>query len=254
MQGTTRSCLPCQSHQLHLNHHYGNRCRHHRSFQIDMLIWGPSTLKPPLPLKRDKRSPKRAIPRFPERILDAPGLLKDPLTSPISWCHSRSILAVALNCSVYLWEEKSASICSHFTFGSAISAVHWITSSIVAIGSADGVLILWEPLSHSQIYLKRSKGAPINIITNGPCGTIVTGDSKGDLFFFFPNGSSLAKPNAHSHQISFITFEQKGLFATMDSSGLVHLWKIVDSTAFSPVIYGSILKYASHSLSAIKVS
>ena len=255
MQGlNTRSCQCRQSRQLHFNQHYGRHCRHVHSFQLDILLWGPSTPKLFSPFKRDKTTFKRAIPRFPERILDAPGLRKDPLTSPISWCQNKSILAVALGCCVYIWEERNASICSHLAFEIQISAVHWITSSILAIGSVDGTVVLWEPFSHGQIYLKRSRGISVNSIASGPCGTIAAGDSSGDLFVFFSNGTSLTKQNAHLRPISFITFEQKGLLATADSSGIIHLWKIMDSSASSLVLYGSILKYINYALPVVKVS
>ena len=257
MQGlNTRSCQCRQSRQLHFNQHYGRHCRHVHSFQLDILLWGPSTSKALFTFQKGtKRRSKGPFPGFPSGSWMLLVFEKIPSHPPFRGCQNKSILAVALGCCVYIWEERNASICSHLAFEIQISAVHWITSSILAIGFCGWhCSSLGSPFSHGQIYLKRSRGISVNSIASGPCGTIAAGDSSGDLFVFFSNGTSLTKQNAHLRPISFITFEQKGLLATADSSGIIHLWKIMDSSASSLVLYGSILKYINYALPVVKVS
>lgn len=240
--------LHCRQHTQHNHDHSHHDCFFHQALcngnnTLDRVIWGPSFSAPST--SPSIRIPRRTIPRLPERILDAPGLRKVVISSPISWCRHKSILAVALDSSVYLWQETSGTISSQLSFSNQISSAHWVSSSLLAIGSTNGLIILWEPTSNRQLFLKKEGiSASINSIANGPCGTIVAGDSLGNLFFYFTSGVIKSKINAHQSSITSIFFEHRGILATSDSNGNINIWKISELSNMS-TLCTSILKYSS---------
>eukprot|EP01120_Amphizonella_sp_Union-15-10_P015766 TRINITY_DN8170_c0_g1_i1.p1 TRINITY_DN8170_c0_g1~~TRINITY_DN8170_c0_g1_i1.p1 ORF type:complete len:440 (-),score=58.10 TRINITY_DN8170_c0_g1_i1:131-1450(-) len=96
----------------------------------------------------------RLIPTQPEHILDAPDIIDDYYLNLLDWS-SKNILAVALGCSVYLWNASTSEItCLLTTEGTPITSVKWTSSGKhLALGMDDSVTQLWD-IERSRVIRK----------------------------------------------------------------------------------------------------
>eukprot|EP00501_MAST-03F_sp_TOSAG23-6_P000084 GSMAST32.ASY1.ANO1.86.1 assembled CDS len=91
--------------------------------------------------ERKQANVKRHIPSAPERVLDAPDLMDDYYLNLLDW-NSSNILAVALNCAVYLWNATTGEIEELMCLEdeSYVSSVKWLwdTSKLQQVRSMSG--------------------------------------------------------------------------------------------------------------------
>lgn len=90
----------------------------------------------------------RAVPRQPERVLDAPGICDDFYLNVLDWS-VRNIVAVALGSSVYLWSGADGSVREltslpegEETYCSSLAWIH--DGRSIAIGCSDGQVQIWD--------------------------------------------------------------------------------------------------------------
>ncbi|VDP54238.1 unnamed protein product [Heligmosomoides polygyrus] len=87
----------------------------------------------------------RHIPQHPERVLDAPDLKDDYYMNIIDWS-SGGVVAVALSCTLYLWNADSGEIQVLFELDESnemnlITSVKWsLDGKFLAVGFKDGSL------------------------------------------------------------------------------------------------------------------
>ncbi|KAK6016942.1 WD domain, G-beta repeat protein [Ostertagia ostertagi] len=92
----------------------------------------------------------RHIPQQPERVLDAPELKDDYYMNIIDWS-SCGVVAVALSCTLYLWNADSGEIQVLFELDETnemnlITSVKWsLDGKFLAVGFKDGSLKLYDP-------------------------------------------------------------------------------------------------------------
>ncbi|EYC45545.1 hypothetical protein Y032_0424g1220 [Ancylostoma ceylanicum] len=92
----------------------------------------------------------RFIPQHPERVLDAPEFKDDYYMNVIDWSSS-GIVAVALSCTLYLWNADSGEIQVLFELDESnemnlITSVKWSADGkFLAVGFKDGSLKLYDP-------------------------------------------------------------------------------------------------------------
>ncbi|KJH40199.1 WD domain, G-beta repeat protein [Dictyocaulus viviparus] len=101
------------------------------------------------PSSTTKKS-NRHIPQHPERVLDAPDFKDDYYMNVIDWS-SCGVVAVALSCTLYLWNADSGEIQVLFELDESnemnlITSVKWsLDGKFLAVGFKDGSLKLYDP-------------------------------------------------------------------------------------------------------------
>lgn len=105
--------------------------------------------------ERKQANVKRHIPSAPERVLDAPDLMDDYYLNLLDW-NSSNILAVALNCAVYLWNATTGEIEELMCLEdeSYVSSVKWVkegSSCHLAVATSDADVQLWDTSKLQQV-------------------------------------------------------------------------------------------------------
>jgi cell division cycle 20, cofactor of APC complex len=103
----------------------------------------------------------RHIPSFPDKILDAPGIVDDYYLNILDWSH-RNVVAIALGPCLYLWNADSGStellMELNKTPDDFITSLSWIKSSssssnasFLAIGTSSHEVQLWDTEKRKQV-------------------------------------------------------------------------------------------------------
>ncbi|KAF7720027.1 Uncharacterized protein PECH_008100 [Penicillium ucsense] len=96
--------------------------------------------------------PAEVVPAQPFRLLEAPGLRDDYYCSPLAYCYTLGVLAVALGHQVYVWAEEELGLPSppfgHIHPSNYVRSLSFSSQdgqkSILAIGRQRGHLSLWS--------------------------------------------------------------------------------------------------------------
>ncbi|CAB91187.1 meiotic APC activator Mfr1 [Schizosaccharomyces pombe] len=95
---------------------------------------------------RQPQKPKRAFPKTPYKILDAPYLKNDFYLNLLDWGQS-NVLAVGLASSIYLWSAASGKVVQLHDFGATnhVTSVLWTGKGTqLAVGTDSGVIYIWD--------------------------------------------------------------------------------------------------------------
>ncbi|KAL9113280.1 MAG: hypothetical protein Q9227_002615 [Pyrenula ochraceoflavens] len=211
------------------------------------------------------KSPRRAVPATPFRVLDAPRLRDDFYCSPLAYSATARTLAVGLSSRVYLWSEdggvqfppfnnsRSANYVTSLSFSSAEGE-----KSILAVGRQSGQVSLWscidngirfeaqQPNAISCLCFKQRVSRRVSQHFAGQqydCEDLLVGDDAGNVFYYslewptpelhqsHPDWTGtmtlLAKVAAHSQQICGLAWAPNGrYFATGGNDNTALLFEV----------------------------
>ena len=108
----------------------------------------------------------RHIPSAPERILDAPELIDDYYLNLIDWGSTNQV-AVALGCTVYLWNADSGDIqqlcqTSQDNEDDYVTSVQWgADGKHIAVGTNGAEVQIWDASRLKQVRTLRGHSARV---------------------------------------------------------------------------------------------
>ncbi|THD22738.1 Cell division cycle 20 cofactor of APC complex [Fasciola hepatica] len=148
----------------------GSRILRFKSDVRDVVTAMP---KGPAASPTKKANSQRAIPRVPEKVLDAPDILDDFYLNILDWS-ADNILAIALNQEVYLWNASSGDITCLMSAGlegEYVSSISWSPDApnVLAVGLSAGRVQLWNATTQSLLRTMRlgdvSAGGRVPVVT-----------------------------------------------------------------------------------------
>ncbi|KZF19904.1 WD40 repeat-like protein [Xylona heveae TC161] len=171
--------------------------------------------------KRPIKPTRKPVPLSPFRVLDAPALRDDYYCSLLAFSHTVNCLAVGLDARVYLWSEKLG--VQHppdrlFTNRLAYVASLSFSStegghSILAIGKADGHVLLWSPFDKEERF-EIKQPTPISCLAFKPKVTrrisardssvmvdteeLLVGNEIGDIHFYSVEWTNAVDRSIHN--------------------------------------------------------
>ncbi|CAN6486875.1 unnamed protein product [Victoria cruziana] len=102
--------------------------------------------------------PRRSIPQSVERILDAPELVDDYYLNLLDWS-SGDVLAIALGCSLYLWDAAkgtASELMSVDEENGPITSISWAPNGEhISIGLNSSAVELWDAKASKQLRTLR---------------------------------------------------------------------------------------------------
>ncbi|KAH7671908.1 Anaphase promoting complex Cdc20 Cdh1 and Ama1 subunits protein [Dioscorea alata] len=172
-------------------------------------------------------NPKRQIPKAADFILDAPDILDDYYVNLLDWSRS-NILAVALDKTVYLWNESDGSTTELSTFESSVTSVSWSHDGRrLAVGLHKAEVQLWDLESHC--LFRKLQG-----VHNSRVGSIAWNNhilsTAGKKIVSY---DTRAEPHAfqtcqgHRGRVCGLKWSPSGRqLASGGGDGLVHIWEL----------------------------
>ncbi|KAA0196494.1 Cell division cycle 20 cofactor of APC complex [Fasciolopsis buskii] len=142
-------------------------------FKSDVRDFATSVPKGPMASPKKKVNSQRAIPRVPEKVLDAPEILDDFYLNILDWSMD-NLLAIALDREVYLWNASSGDITCLMSAGlegEYVSSISWSpdSSNVLAIGLSTGRVQLWDATTQALLRTMRlgdvSAGGRVPVVT-----------------------------------------------------------------------------------------
>eukprot|EP00667_Euglena_gracilis_P008239 EG_transcript_8342 len=129
-----------------------------------------------------KTKSTRVISATAEKILDAPEMVDDYYLNLLDWCFN-NLIAVALNCSVYLWNASSGDV-TRLPMDSEevpITSVSWaLDGNTLAVGTDDCTVQLWDCAKQRRVRTLRGHSARVSclawnnhIISSGSRDTMI---------------------------------------------------------------------------------
>lgn len=153
---------------------------------VDLIPHESSTL----PQENRSAKPRRFIPQTSEKTLDAPDLVDDYYLNLLDW-GSGNVLALALGCTVYLWDATSGSSSELVTVDDEdgpVTSVSWAPDGWhIAVGLNNSEVQLWDTTSNRKLRtLKRGHRQRVGslawnnhiLATGGMDGRIVNNDVR----------------------------------------------------------------------------
>ncbi|KAJ4991121.1 WD repeat domain-containing protein [Stagonosporopsis vannaccii] len=218
--------------------------------------WAQDTAK--FPSRRLHRKTRKPVPILPFRVLDAPQLRDDYYCTLLAYSHTSKCIAVGLGNLVHLWSERDGvytpESLNALPTNAAPDAQH-ITSldfsstqgghAILAVGRADGRIVLWSPLD-SEPRFNATQPKPVSCVSFRPTTVqrlslrdramtasteeLLVGDELGIIYFYsieWPSETQsalfgwhgamtlLARMTIHSQQICGLAWSAAGdMFAS----------------------------------------
>ncbi|RWW04446.1 hypothetical protein GW17_00032328 [Ensete ventricosum] len=182
---------------------------------------------------RPQKKQQRLIPKEPERILEAPGMLDEDGLNLLDW-GSNNVLAIGLDDTVYLWNDanKSSKLLQEAVEDRGpITSISWSPdSTVLAVAFGNSVFSLVDPATGRDVNVMEEdeNQTPVlslawrsnSILTVGRSdGTVVDYDfRKDDTSICFYSG----------HRLGVCSLKWSGLSGRYLASGghdkLVHIW------------------------------
>lgn len=145
----------------------------------------PKISKPSQSTKKEgtpSRKANRKLPSQPERILDAPNVMRDYFLQLLDW-GSNNILGVALTQEVYLWNADTGDVNNLMKVADDqyVSSMAWSASGqYLALGNSLGDVELWDPVSEKRLRLMRGHSARVTCLSwNG--STLTSGSKSAEI-------------------------------------------------------------------------
>jgi WD40 repeat protein len=118
------------------------------------------------------------------------------------------------------------------TFGQALSDISKVqaicsTGQTIAIGQADGAIVLWDVANQRQHFLNSSRSRPVLSLACSPDGkTLISGDVDGNMMLWdIATGQSTPFRTQHSGAVQALIFSKDGgQLASAGEDGKVLLW------------------------------
>ncbi|NWH58354.1 CDC20 protein, partial [Geococcyx californianus] len=184
----------------------------------------------------------RYIPSMPDRILDAPEIRNDYYLNLIDWS-ALNYLAVALDTSVYLWNNTSGEIIKLLEMENTadyVSSVSWIKEgNYLAVGTSSAEVQLWDIQQQKRLRNMTSHSSRVGclswnnyILSSGSrCGHI----HHHDVRVAEHHVATLA---GHTQEVCGLKWSLDGRYlASGGNDNLVNIWPCIQggSREFSPV-------------------
>ncbi|CAN1168434.1 Cell division cycle 20.1, cofactor of APC complex [Linum perenne] len=196
-----------------------------------------------VPYQAKPVKPRRHIPQTSERTLDAPDLVDDFYLNLLDW-GSSNVLAIALGCTVYLWDASNGSTSELVTVDEElgpVTSVNWAPDGRhIAIGLNNSEVQLWDSTSNKLLRtLKGGHRCRVGslawnnhiLTTGGMDGRIVNNDVR-------IRDHIVEKYRGHTQEVCGLKWSASGQqLASGGNDNLVHIWDSSMSSSNSPTQY-----------------
>ncbi|XP_065221940.1 cell division cycle protein 20 homolog [Planococcus citri] len=190
-----------------------------------------STSKTPMSTK----ATSRYIPHAPERILDAPDILDDYYLNLVDWS-ANNVLAVALGCSVYLWNADTGTIDQLLELEGTeyVCSLNWMQEgNLLAVGTSMGNVQLWDVTQSKRLRIMDGHSQRVSslswnsyIISSGSrTGQIIHHDVR-------QRDHLVATLSSHSHEVCGLKWSSDGRYlASGGNDNLLNIWSGIPGQA-----------------------
>ncbi|KAF3784308.1 Cell division cycle 20-1 cofactor of APC complex [Nymphaea thermarum] len=168
--------------------------------------------------------PDRYISQTAEKILTALELMDDVYLNLLD-SSSRNVLAIALGCSLYLWDASQGAACSKIMSvedNDPITCVSWAANGTdIAIGLRNSTVQLWDATSSKQVYF-----SPVDSLAWNS-HILTTGDMNGLIFNNDVRIPSHMVEEYKGHELEVCGLKWSCSGQQLDNGGddkLLHIW------------------------------
>jgi hypothetical protein len=166
--------------------------------------------------------------------LNKPNTLPDILEGHTGWVESlvftsdnNGLFSTSTDKTIIYWDLLSGTNKEFFKHNYRISSITISPKgNLLAGGSADGKVFLWNLTTAKSSVIYNSPGSFINVVKFDNSGTkIAMGDKKGTMAIINLRTNKVSKINAHSARIPDIQFSpDNSLLATASYDGTIKIW------------------------------
>ncbi|CAN0880281.1 Cell division cycle 20.1, cofactor of APC complex [Linum grandiflorum] len=191
-----------------------------------------------LPHQAKPAKPRRRIPRTSERTLDAPGIVDNFYFNVLDWgCNN--VVAIALDCTVYLWDASNGSTSELVTVDEElgpVTSVNWAPDGChIAVGLSNSQVQLWDYTSNQLLRTLEGghrHGCRVGsmawnehiLTTGGEDGRIINNDVRIEEHI-------VKTYKGHTQEICGLKWSDSGAkLASGGNDNLVHIWDISSSS------------------------
>ncbi|CAL9097744.1 unnamed protein product, partial [Musa textilis] len=178
---------------------------------------------------RPQKKQQRRIPKEPERVLDADGMLDEDGLNLLDW-GSNNVLAIALDDTVCLWDDanKSAKVLLHAVEGSGpITSISWSPdSAVLAVALGNSVLALVDPAT-GHVTDEHENQTPVLSLAWRSNSILTVGSSDGTVvdYDFRKDDTSICFYNGHRRGVCSLKWsDNRRYLASGGHDKLVHIW------------------------------
>ncbi|URD87047.1 WD domain, G-beta repeat [Musa troglodytarum] len=172
----------------------------------------------------------RRIPKEPERVLDADGMLDEDGLNLLDW-GSNNVLVIALDDTVCLWDDanKSAKVLLHAVEGSGpITSISWSPdSAVLAVALGNSVLALVDPAT-GHVTDEHENQTPVLSLAWRSNSILTVGSSDGTVvdYDFRKDDTSICFYNGHRRGVCSLKWSMLSgrYLASRGHDKLVHIW------------------------------
>ena len=173
----------------------------------------------------------RHVPSAPERILDAPELIDDYYLNLIDWGSTNQV-AVALGCTVYLWNADSGDIqqlCQTDPNNSDdyVTSVQWgQDGKHIAVGTNDAEVQIWDVSRLKQVRTLKGHNARVGALAwNGTQLATGSRDNTVMMHDVRIREHRTATLTSHSQEVCGLKWAPSGnQLASGGNDNLLHIW------------------------------
>ena len=173
----------------------------------------------------------RHVPSAPERILDAPELIDDYYLNLIDWGSTNQV-AVALGCTVYLWNADSGDIqqlCQTDPNNSDdyVTSVQWGgDGKHIAVGTNDAEVQIWDVSRLKQVRTLKGHNARVGALAwNGTQLATGSRDNTVMMHDVRIREHRTATLTSHSQEVCGLKWAPSGnQLASGGNDNLLHIW------------------------------
>lgn len=175
----------------------------------------------------------KKVPTYPEKVLDAPGLVDDFYLNLISWSND-NILAIALNNSVYCWNANSGSVDLITECESIITSINWSPDDYyLSIGLDDGTIQIWDIETTSKLRTMRCSNNIRIGVQDWNNHILTSGCRSGEILNHDVRISQhiTNRLNYHTGEVCGLEWRFDGLqLASGGNDNLINIWDCRNST------------------------
>ncbi|CAN0880245.1 Cell division cycle 20.1, cofactor of APC complex [Linum grandiflorum] len=205
---------------------------------VDLVPHHHTSSDSSLPHQAKPAKPRRRIPRTSERTLDAPGIVDNFYFNVLDWgCNN--VVAIALDCTVYLWDASNGSTSELVTVDEElgpVTSVNWAPDGChIAVGLSNSQVQLWDYTSNQLLRTLEGghrHGCRVGsmawnehiLTTGGEDGRIINNDVRIEEHI-------VKTYKGHTQEICGLKWSDSGAkLASGGNDNLVHIWDISSSS------------------------